>query len=505
MVREQASHGRSREGGLNMKKFLIILIAVVVLVLSVYPASAFAESRSVTALSVSCVKGQVSYSGTVASGVKAAAVLLFDPDGSLMMMDTCGVTSGGAFSGTMSANLTLTGAYTVKASDYEGGAFTEKTFSLYSITYHLNGGANNAANPSLYSSTENVSLLAPTRSGYRFSGWYTESAFTTKVTGWNAGETGDKNLYAKWRKNSYASDPEPTVMPLPTVTPVPTTSPAQTPAPIQGPVVKVDESGIDTSVNQGNVRAVVDDSALQQAIEQILQGISSGQIKPGEAVIELPKVGLPPGITQGSIEFDIESARLMAENGISVRTQIGNAVIDIPAAVLGQAAEAEGASSVRIVSGREENLDGADNGLFMLTSGEQGQLIGSPYSFALELLLADGSVQNITAFDGTVSITIKLTDEELASIENPDNLKMVYVNPQTGETEVLESVFDREAGTLTFYTSHFSVFQLMEVGKAVLDKPTNLWWILWVVLGLAIVGALGIIYFTVRKRRLNNE
>lgn len=485
-----------------MKKLLIILTAIVVLVLSVYPVSAFAENRSVTALSVSCVKGQVSYSGTVASGVKAAAVLLFDPDGSLMMMDTCGVTSGGAFSGTISAGLTRSGTYSVKASNYEGGAFTEKTFSLYSITYHLNGGANNAANPSVYSSTESISLLNPTRSGYRFSGWYTESTFTTKATGWSAGETGDKNLYAKWRKISSTSDPEPTVTPLPTVTPVPTTSPTQTPGTFQGSVIKLDESSVKTHINQSTVRAVVDDSALQQAIEQILQGISLGQIKPGEAVIELPKVELPPGTTLGSIEFDTELAQMMADNGISVRTQIGTALIDIPAAVLGQTA---GSSSVRIVSAREESLAGTDNGLFMLSAGEQGNVIGTPYSFALELLMADGSVQNLTDFDGSVSITIKLTEEELAAIENPDNLKMVYVNPQTGETEVLESVFDREAGTLTFYTSHFSVFQLMEVGKAVLVKSTNLWWVLWVVLGLAIVGVLVIICFLVRKRRLNNE
>ncbi|MEM5769423.1 MAG: hypothetical protein AAGU32_14180, partial [Bacillota bacterium] len=225
-------------------------------------------------------------------------------------------------------------------------------------------------------------------------------------------------------------------------------------------------------------------------------------IKPGEAVIELPKVELPPDTTLGSIEFDAELAQIIAENGISVRSQIGNAVIDVPAAVL---AQTEGSSSVRIVSNREESLTGTENGMFMLSAGEQGQLIGSPYSFALELLMADGSVQNLTDFDGTVSITIKLTEEELAAIENTDNLKMVYVNPQTGETEVLESVFDREAGTLTFYTSHFSVFQLMEVGKAVLVKSTNLWWILWVVLGLAIVGALAITYFLVRKRRLNND
>jgi hypothetical protein len=278
-------------------------------------------------------------------------------------------------------------------------------------------------------------------------------------------------------------------------------SPTQTPGILQGPVIKISENDVTTLIDHEIVRAVVDDGALQQAIEQILHGISTGQIKPGEAMIELPAVELPSSTMQGSIEFDIESAQMMAEGNISMRTQIGNATIDIPATVLAQTAGVDGASSMRIVSGREESLDGDENGLFRLSAGEQGQLIGSPYSFALELLMADGSVQNLTNFDGTVSITIKLTEEELAAIENPDNLKMVYVNPQTGETEVLESVFDREAGTLTFYTSHFSVFQMMEMGKFGFGESTNLWWILWVGLGAALVAAIGITMYSKNKRR----
>ena len=56
----------------------------------------------------------------------------------------------------------------------------------------------------------------------------------------------------------------------------------------------------------------------------------------------------------------------------------------------------------------------------MLSAGEQGQLIDLPYNFALEVLMADGSAQNITAFDETISITIKLTEQELTAIGNTD-------------------------------------------------------------------------------------
>lgn len=479
-----------------MKKLLIILIAVVVLVLSIYPVSALAINQSVTALNVSCVKGQVSYSGTVASGVKAAAVLLFDRDGNLMMMDTCGVTSGGAFSGTMSANLSLAGTYTIKASDYEGGVFTEKTFSLYSITYHLNGGTNDGANPSVYSPTESVSLLSPTRSGYKFSGWYTESALTTKVTGWSAGETGAKSLYARWRKPSspeQSEEPETAETAVPTALPVPTASPAQTAGETGEPVTGGNEIQMQTQIDRNTVRAVLDDGSLQDAVERVLQGIGDGRVKPGEAVVELPVVELANGVTHGSIALGMEPVRAMAEGGIAVKAQIGGAVVDLPPEVLSQAAGVDGASSLRLTSGRGESLAGADNGLFMLSSGEQCRPIGLPYSFALEAVLADGSARAMTAFDGKVTIAVKLTEQELASIENAENLRMVYVNTQTGETEVLESNYDAETATLTFHTTHFSAFQMMVTGRNEAKNASGPWWILWVILGAALLAALAIV------------
>ena len=113
-----------------MKKMLMIIISIIIFIASVCPVSAAAEALSVTSLEASYADEQVSYSGTVASVVKAAAVLLFDFDGNLIMMDTCEVTGDGAFSGTMEIMLTHSGTYTIKASDYDGGAFAESTFAI---------------------------------------------------------------------------------------------------------------------------------------------------------------------------------------------------------------------------------------------------------------------------------------------------------------------------------------------------------------------------------------
>ena len=88
----------------------------------------------------------------------------------------------------------------------------------YSITYDLDGGTNNSANPSTYNVLYGVSLKTPIKKGYRFLGWYEGNK---KVTGINEGanasfssasdlysklktrKTGDVKLTAKWQYITY--------------------------------------------------------------------------------------------------------------------------------------------------------------------------------------------------------------------------------------------------------------------------------------------------------------
>ena len=106
---------------------------------------------------------------------------------------------------------------------YDNGTFTgtavteipanstgDKTFHArwtatnYTITYNLNGGTNNAANPAAYTiESAAITLADPARSGYSFGGWYSDAAFTAAVTGIPSGSTGDKTFYAKWTAESY--------------------------------------------------------------------------------------------------------------------------------------------------------------------------------------------------------------------------------------------------------------------------------------------------------------
>lgn len=74
----------------------------------------------------------------------------------------------------------------------------------YNIAYILNGGTNNAANPSTYTQGRAVTIQVPTRTGYTFKGWYTDAALTIEFAGITAETTGDVTLHAKWVKVSVA-------------------------------------------------------------------------------------------------------------------------------------------------------------------------------------------------------------------------------------------------------------------------------------------------------------
>ena len=72
--------------------------------------------------------------------------------------------------------------------------------SEYKITYKLNKGKNNTANPKTYTSEDEIKFKKPTRSGYHFVGWYTDSKYKNQISVIEKGSEGSLTLYAKGTK-----------------------------------------------------------------------------------------------------------------------------------------------------------------------------------------------------------------------------------------------------------------------------------------------------------------
>ncbi|GEM_PF-5324085 len=104
----------------------------------------------------------------------------------------------------------ITGIALGKATVTVSSGEVEKTVNVtvsdldYVVEYHLNGGTNNKDNPSSYKrSSEDITLLAATKSGYDFVGWYKDEALTQGISKIAKGSKGKLDLYAKWTESTY--------------------------------------------------------------------------------------------------------------------------------------------------------------------------------------------------------------------------------------------------------------------------------------------------------------
>ena len=89
---------------------------------------------------------------------------------------------------------------------FEGAnLFAKWNINTYFITYNLNNGENNEANQLDFTvETNTFSVLDPSRRGYTFAGWYTNSSLTGSVFNTiTQGTYQDITLYAKWSINTY--------------------------------------------------------------------------------------------------------------------------------------------------------------------------------------------------------------------------------------------------------------------------------------------------------------
>ncbi len=68
----------------------------------------------------------------------------------------------------------------------------------YTVDYVLDGGTNAEGNATEYVDKDGMTLLAPTKEGYVFVGWFTDAAFTAPITQISQGHKGNLTLYAKF-------------------------------------------------------------------------------------------------------------------------------------------------------------------------------------------------------------------------------------------------------------------------------------------------------------------
>jgi hypothetical protein len=104
----------------------------------------------------------------------------------------------------------------------------------------------------------------------------------------------------------------------------------------------------------------------------------------------------------------------------------------------------------------------------------QGFSCAKVLDISLEVEVAGQVKGKPEKFAAPVTVSIKLTPAELAGL-NPELLGVYYLNPATGKAEYLGGKFDPVTGAVTFQTTHFSRFAVMEYKKIFADVPAGHW------------------------------
>lgn len=149
--------------------------------------------------------------------LKKVAVITFNSNGGSGTMadlecekgESCTLTANGftktgnTFSG-WSTSATGSVVYTNNSSitvDSDTTLYAKWSPVDYPIEYVLNGGTNSSSNPDSYTYGVGVSSFeSPKKDGYVFSGWYTSSSLSTKITSISTTRTGTVYLYAGWEE-----------------------------------------------------------------------------------------------------------------------------------------------------------------------------------------------------------------------------------------------------------------------------------------------------------------
>ena len=93
-------------------------------------------------------------------------------------------------------------AYTVNAAKTLTATYTP---TIYTITYHLDGGENSISNPSTYNvESASITLSDATKDGYSFIGWYKETLFQNQITSIDVLHPENIDLYARFETGSFS-------------------------------------------------------------------------------------------------------------------------------------------------------------------------------------------------------------------------------------------------------------------------------------------------------------
>ncbi|MEN6312740.1 MAG: S-layer homology domain-containing protein [Clostridiaceae bacterium] len=351
-------------------------------------------------------------------------------------------------------------AVTVTATVYNAGASDTKAFNLVvlklpqttcTITFNKNGGdteASPATKTAVSGGNSGTLPIAPTKSGYTFSGWNTMAdgtgtAFTAATT-----VNADLTVYAQWTVISSvgggggSSTPNTTLTtPTPTPTPTPTTTTTTKNTGTASSSVTSTTSTEAKSDSNGKATATVSENQVKEAVNKAVEEAA----KQGEGTAAKVEIKVTAPAEAKTVEASLPKAAVTAvadskTDALTTATPVATITFD-KAAITTISKEA--AADVKITASKVNASD---------LSEAAKAAVGDRPVFNFRVTSGD---KTISQFGGTVTVSVPYTPK---AGEDTKAIVIYYINAEGKAEIVKDCVCDKETGMITFKTNHFSKY-----------------------------------------------
>ncbi len=321
-------------------------------------------------------------------------------------------------------------------------------FGKYSVMFNSNGGSAVPSQSVSYGGTA-TQPTAPTKTGYTFGGWYSDSGLTTAFD-FGAAITGDITLYAKWTPESSGGDDDDDDRGNGGGR---TSTPSAPPTPPAGSNGNITATPPTLNQSTGVASTQINSSALNAALT------SAAQDGNGKKTVEIT---VPPVQGAAAYETSLPASALSssADTRLAINTAIAN--VTLPGNML-SGTGLKGDAGLTIGTGDKSDLP-----------DDVKAAIGDKPLIQLTLSI-DGRQTDWSNPDApvTVSIPYTPTPEELA---NPESIVVWYIDGKGNAVSVPNGRYDPVTGTVVVDVTHFSDYAVVYNQVSFSDVARGAWY-----------------------------
>jgi hypothetical protein len=175
--------------------------------------------------------------------------------------------------------------------------------------------------------------------------------------------------------------------------------------------------------------------------------------------------------TDGSTSAQITPTQTNSSTVSNVTVALGSVTVTAPSSVFNSALGSSGTSTLSLA---QTSTSTATQTAVNAAAASKGIIPVSTLDIDLTNVSSSGALVPVHQLNGNITVTIALTDAQIAKITDASKARLYYFDPDTNALTDMNATFDLTAKTVTFTTNHFSTYVIANTtSTSTTTTPTN--------------------------------